>query len=231
MRFFRHNRTKMVHCGHVDHSDKTGCGRKLSEAYYLHVGSVDNVYPKCKHCFGALTVWVVFARNCYLGRPGCQVLMQAFHMHEVCTVHVSFSFCLDWHGVSGSGWCKKRSACLAGDQRRGQSCIVFKSVEVTMILRNFEKGPFEQTPHDLKRAARARATKRGIFSSFWRARAARFKSCSKSFRMMSLCLHCQWMSLVSPCRLSVVHRPYMWVVIDQRCLDCSHNLSRSSTCI
>ena len=56
MRFFRHNRTKMVHCGHVDHSDKTGCGRKLSEAYYLHVGSVDNVYPKCKHCFGALTV-------------------------------------------------------------------------------------------------------------------------------------------------------------------------------
>ena len=56
MRHFRHNRTKMVHCGHVEHSDKTGCGRKLSEAYYLHVGSVENVYPKCKHCFGAMTV-------------------------------------------------------------------------------------------------------------------------------------------------------------------------------
>ncbi len=56
MRHFRHNRTKMVHCGHVEHSDKTGCGRKLSEAYYLLVGSVDHIYPKCKHCFGALTI-------------------------------------------------------------------------------------------------------------------------------------------------------------------------------
>ena len=78
--------------------------------------------------------------------------------------------------MSGSGWCKKRSACLAGDQRRGQSCIVFKSVEVTMILRNFEKGPFEQTPHDLKRAARARAPPKEEFFPHFGARARRVLS-------------------------------------------------------
>ena len=33
LRAFRHSRTKMVHYGHVDFADKTGCGRLLSEAY------------------------------------------------------------------------------------------------------------------------------------------------------------------------------------------------------
>lgn len=63
MRHFRHSRTKMAHCGHVEHADKTGCGRKLSEAYYLHVGSVAHVHPKCKHCFGGLDCLRVFASN------------------------------------------------------------------------------------------------------------------------------------------------------------------------
>ena len=52
MRAFRHSRTRMLHYGHVLHSDKTGCGRLLSEAYYVFSDSTDLVYPKCQHCFG-----------------------------------------------------------------------------------------------------------------------------------------------------------------------------------
>lgn len=50
---YRHNRPKMVHHGHVEHSDKTGCGRMLS---YYRVGDVDKVFPKCKVCFGHVQV-------------------------------------------------------------------------------------------------------------------------------------------------------------------------------
>ena len=49
----------------------------------------------------------------------------------------------------------------------------FLPVYFLLVSKKFRTGPFEQTPQDLKRAARARATKRGIFSSFWRARARR----------------------------------------------------------
>lgn len=52
MRAFRHSRTKMLHYGHNVHSDKTGCGRLLSEAYYVFPTSTEFAYPKCKHCFG-----------------------------------------------------------------------------------------------------------------------------------------------------------------------------------
>ena len=52
MRVFRHSRTRMFHYSHVTSSDKTGCGRWLSEAYYVFSAPTDLVYPKCKHCFG-----------------------------------------------------------------------------------------------------------------------------------------------------------------------------------
>lgn len=53
MRAFRHGRTKVVHCGHVEHSDRTGCGRLLSEAYYVLSADINLSFPKCKHCFGS----------------------------------------------------------------------------------------------------------------------------------------------------------------------------------
>ena len=56
MLLYRHCRTKMLHCGHVSSSDKTGCGRHLPEAYYLFKGDRDPVFPKCKICFGSVQV-------------------------------------------------------------------------------------------------------------------------------------------------------------------------------
>lgn len=56
MTVYRHSRTKMVHYGHVTHSDKTGCGRMLSEAYYTFKGSLDTAFPKCKVCFGNVQI-------------------------------------------------------------------------------------------------------------------------------------------------------------------------------
>ena len=41
------------------------------------------------------------------------------------------------------------------------------------ISKKFRTGPFEQTPQDLKRAARARAKMRKKFLFWWRARARR----------------------------------------------------------
>ncbi len=53
-RIFRHARTKVVHYGHCEHSDKTGCGRLISEAYYvIYPVHVELCFPKCKHCFGS----------------------------------------------------------------------------------------------------------------------------------------------------------------------------------
>ena len=56
MLVFRHSRTKMLHYGHVTHSDRTGCGRLLSESYYCFKKSVDLAFPKCKVCFGSIQV-------------------------------------------------------------------------------------------------------------------------------------------------------------------------------
>ena len=52
-KFFRHSRTKVLHCIHKSDADKTGCGRKIGSSYYEYVGPLEAVYPKCKHCFGA----------------------------------------------------------------------------------------------------------------------------------------------------------------------------------
>ena len=58
MLMYRHSRTKMLHCGHVSSCERTGCGRQLSEAYYLFKfkGDSDPVFPKCKICFGSVQV-------------------------------------------------------------------------------------------------------------------------------------------------------------------------------
>ena len=56
MTMYRHVRTRMVHCGHVQHSDRTGCGRSVSEQYMLFRGDVDVAFPKCKMCFGRVQV-------------------------------------------------------------------------------------------------------------------------------------------------------------------------------
>ena len=53
---YRHSRTKMLHYGNVHSSDKTGCGRMLSEAYYAFKSPTDLVFPKCKVCFGHMQV-------------------------------------------------------------------------------------------------------------------------------------------------------------------------------
>eukprot|EP00435_Cladocopium_sp_Y103_P026948 s793_g6.t1 len=56
MTLYRHIRTRMIHCGHVQHSDKTGCGRAVSEQYMAFRGDVDVAFPKCKLCFGSVQV-------------------------------------------------------------------------------------------------------------------------------------------------------------------------------
>ena len=56
MTLFRHGRTRMLHYGHVSSSEKTGCGRLLSEAYYEFKTDPDKAFPKCKVCFGSVQV-------------------------------------------------------------------------------------------------------------------------------------------------------------------------------
>ena len=48
----RHNRTRMVHLGHIQSHSKLACGRILTESYDLFHGDVDKVFPKCRNCFG-----------------------------------------------------------------------------------------------------------------------------------------------------------------------------------
>ena len=56
LKVYRHSRTRMSHYGHVDHSDRTGCGRAISEAYYVYKSDPDAAFPKCKVCFGSVQV-------------------------------------------------------------------------------------------------------------------------------------------------------------------------------
>ena len=56
LKVYRHSRTRMLHYGHVDHSDRTGCGRAISEAYYVYKSDPDAAFPKCKVCFGSVQV-------------------------------------------------------------------------------------------------------------------------------------------------------------------------------
>ena len=56
MKVYRHSRTKMLHYAHVEHSDRTGCGRSISEAYYVYSADPDVAFPKCKVCFGSVQV-------------------------------------------------------------------------------------------------------------------------------------------------------------------------------
>ncbi len=88
---FRHSRTKMVHYGHVEFADRTGCGRPLSEAYYVFSDDVESVYTHnarsvlvaCRYDFGSL--WTLDVRNVPIIRSPC--------LHEVCTINCTLSSC------------------------------------------------------------------------------------------------------------------------------------------
>ena len=51
---YRHQRTKMLHMGHIDAADKTACGRHIGQNYDRFYGDADKSWPHCAHCFGNL---------------------------------------------------------------------------------------------------------------------------------------------------------------------------------
>ena len=67
--------TKVVHYGHCEHSDRTGCGRLISEAYYLiRPVHVELCFPKVSALLWNLRCrLVVSIRSCL-----------AVHVHGVC---------------------------------------------------------------------------------------------------------------------------------------------------
>ena len=54
-----------------------------------------------------------------------------------------------------------------------ESYYIYSDVRRLIPSKKFRTGPFEQTPQDLKRAARARAKMKPKFFFWWRARARR----------------------------------------------------------
>ena len=51
-RMYRHVRTKMLHCAHVDDMHKTCCGRTVSDTFSIFRKDPEFAWPKCRIFFG-----------------------------------------------------------------------------------------------------------------------------------------------------------------------------------
>jgi len=63
MTLFRHSRTNMVHYGNVLCSEKTGCGRLLSQAYYVLTGEADQFFQGVNIAWGTSELRCVSAEE------------------------------------------------------------------------------------------------------------------------------------------------------------------------
>ena len=96
LKVIRRSRTKIIHYGHTIHSDRTGCGRLLSEAYYTYASDVERAFPKCKHCFGHVVVWSDTADVAFpdlvKNRKELMCKYVQLALHEVCMVNYASHF-------------------------------------------------------------------------------------------------------------------------------------------